>query len=313
MRLLVEGLRYHSLDMPFVDGLKPYAHQLGSLDLVREALRTNRTVCIENASVTGSGKTLANFAAAILDDTRTIGVYPTNELLLDQHGSIRKHLINQLLILDSEGLDDIMAEETHMRSHAHALAWATGDDMRTALLTNPDVLYLAMYSLYGRMFSTFAQSYGARIFQYVLSNYPVIAFDEFHLYSTKQIANAAFIVGTARELAPDKPHIFICDCSALDQRALYLTTGSGRLRCPKRQAKDDRERRGSARAAWDGRGSRIVERELRIRQKAVAPGGLRNVPEIFCCTLTIRRSRSAWLRVMDTAPSSTKASTCSAW
>ena len=209
MRLLVEGLRYHSLDMPFVDGLKPYAHQLGTLDLVREALRTNSTVCIENASVTGSGKTLANFAAAILDDTRTIGVYPTNELLLDQHGSIRKHLINQLLILDSEGLDDIMAEETHMRSHAHALAWATGDDMRTALLTNPDVLYLAMYSLYGRMFSTFAQNYGARIFQNVLSNYPVVAFDEFHLYSTKQIANAAFIVGTARELAPDKPHIFI--------------------------------------------------------------------------------------------------------
>ncbi len=37
MRLLVEGLRYHSLDMPFVDGLKPYAHQLGTLDLVREA------------------------------------------------------------------------------------------------------------------------------------------------------------------------------------------------------------------------------------------------------------------------------------
>jgi CRISPR-associated helicase Cas3 len=223
MRILVEELRYHSLDIPFVGTLKPYAHQLGTLDLVREALRTNSTVCIENASVTGGGKTLANFAATILDDTRTIGVYPTNELLLDQHGSIRKHLINQLLILDSEGLDDIMAEEKHMRSHAHALAWATGDDMRTALLTNPDVLYLAMYSLYGRMFSTFAQSYGARIFQYVLSNYPVIAFDEFHLYSTKQIANAAFIVGTARELAPDKPHIFIfSSATPQDQFKRYL-------------------------------------------------------------------------------------------
>src|SRR6266699_1314030 len=129
MRLLVEGLRYHSLDMPFVDGLKPYAHQLGTLDLVREALRTNSTVCIENASVTGSGKTLANFAAAILDDTRTIGIYPTNELLLDQYVSIQKHLsANEILVLDSEGMDDIMTQETHMRSHAHVLAWATGDE-----------------------------------------------------------------------------------------------------------------------------------------------------------------------------------------
>ena len=210
MRIMVEGLRYTTTGEQFVGGLSPYAHQIKTLELVREAIRENKTVCIENASVTGSGKTLANFAAAILDDTRTIGIYPTNELLLDQYVSIQKHLsANEMLVLDSEGLDIIMTQETHMRSHAHVLAWATGDDMRTAVLTNPDVLYLAMYNLYGQMFSTFAKSYGARIFQYVLGNYPVIAFDEFHLYSAKQIANAAFIVGTAKELAPDRPHIFI--------------------------------------------------------------------------------------------------------
>ena len=31
-----------------------------------------------------------------------------------------------------------------------------------------------------------------------------------------------------------------------------------------------------------------------MRQKIVAPASVRNVPAIFCCTLTIRRSRSAW-------------------
>src|SRR2546426_10363906 len=145
MRIMVEALRYSRVGAKFVGDLSPYAHQLKTLELTREAIRTNTTICIENASVTGSGKTLANFAAAILDDTRTCGVYPTNELLLDQYGAIRKHLFNELAILDSQGLDSILEEQAHMRSHAHALAWATGDDMRTAVLTNPDVLYLAMY------------------------------------------------------------------------------------------------------------------------------------------------------------------------
>lgn len=209
MRIMVEAVRYSRVDAPFVGNLSPYAHQLKTLELVREAIQNNKTICIENASVTGSGKTLANFAAAILDGVHTCGIYPTNELLQDQYVSIRKHLPGNISILDSQGLDAIMQEETHMRSHAHALEWATGDDLRTAMLTNPDVLYLAMYNLYGQMFSTFAQSYGARIFQNMLTNYPVVAFDEFHLYSAKQIANAAFIVGTAQQLAPDKPHIFI--------------------------------------------------------------------------------------------------------
>src|SRR5438094_940447 len=224
MRIMVEALRYSRVGAKFVGDLSPYAHQLKTLELTREAIRNNSTICIENASVTGSGKTLANFAVAILDDTPTCGIYPTNELLLDQYGAIRKHLPSaELAILDSQGLDDIIQEEVHMRSHAHALAWATGDDMRTAVLTNPDVLYLAMYNLYGQMFSTFAQSYGARIFQNILSNYPVIAFDEFHLYSAKQIANAAFIVGTAKELAPEKPHIFIfSSATPQDQFRQYL-------------------------------------------------------------------------------------------
>src|SRR5438105_7841715 len=224
MRLVVEELRYARVEGKFVASLSHYAHQLDTLQHVREAIRANNTICIENASATGSGKTLANFAATILDNTHTCGVYPTNELLLDQYGAIQKHLPSaELAILDSQGLDDIMQEEVHMRSHAHALAWATGDDMRTAVLTNPDVLYLAMYNLYGQMFSTFAQSYGARIFQNILSNHPVIAFDEFHLYSAKQIANAAFIVGTAKELAPEKPHIFIfSSATPQDQFKQYL-------------------------------------------------------------------------------------------
>src|SRR5947209_13653606 len=128
MRFLVEELRYARVGGDFVGTLSPYAHQIKTLELVREGIRNNTTICIENASVTGSGKTLANFAAAILDGTLTCGIYPTNELLLDQYVAIRKHLADEeMVILDSEGLDAIMTHYPHMRSHAHALAWATSD------------------------------------------------------------------------------------------------------------------------------------------------------------------------------------------
>lgn len=209
MHIVVETLYYTTASSPFVGELKPYAHQLQTLDYVRQAIKERCTLCIENTSVTGSGKTLANFSPAILDGTRTCGIYPTNELMLDQRISLGKYLDKEILLLDSQGLDDIIEVHPHMRSHAQALTWATGDDLRVALLTNPDVLYLAMYDLYGQMFSTFPKSFGERAFRHMLANYPVIAFDEFHLYSAKQIANAAFMMGTAKELAPDNPHIFI--------------------------------------------------------------------------------------------------------
>jgi CRISPR-associated helicase Cas3 len=210
MHVVVETLRYATSTSPFIGNLHPYTHQLRTLDFVRQAIEKRQTICIENTSVTGSGKTLANFASAILDGTQTCGIYPTNELMLDQRVSLGQYLDKKdITLLDSQGLDDIIDVHPHMRSHAQALAWATGDDMRVALLTNPDVLYLAMYDLYGQMFSTFSKSFGERVFRYMLTNYPVIAFDEFHLYSTKQIANAAFMMGTAKELAPDNPHVFI--------------------------------------------------------------------------------------------------------
>ncbi len=210
MQFMVEAVYYARQDSPFIDSLQPYAHQTQTLEYIRDAITHDKTICIENTSVTGSGKTLANFAAAILDGVFTCGIYPTNELMQDQAVSLYPHLEEgQIGLSDSQGLEDIIAEQEHMHSHAQALSWLTGTHMPRALLTNPDVLYLAMYNLYGRMFSTFAAAEGVRVFQHLLSNYQVFAFDEFHLYNAKQIANAAFIMGTMKALAPEKPHIFI--------------------------------------------------------------------------------------------------------
>ncbi|HXR66086.1 MAG TPA: type I-D CRISPR-associated helicase Cas3', partial [Ktedonobacteraceae bacterium] len=247
MQFMVEAVRYAQQGDSFVDTLQPYAHQARTLKCIRDAIKAGETICIENTSVTGSGKTLANFAAAILDGAFTCGIYPTNELMQDQAISLNPYLKDQTWLLDSQGLDDIMAEQGHMHTHAQALAWVTGTAVPLAILTNPDVLYLAMYNLYGRMFSTFAAAEGVRVFQHLLSNYQIFAFDEFHLYNAKQIANAAFIMGTMKELAPGKPHIFIfSSATPQEQFKVYarrlgievlnvtdepVTDGSGRVVC----------------------------------------------------------------------------------
>jgi CRISPR-associated helicase Cas3 len=218
MQFMVEAVHYARHNSHFVGNLRPYAHQTRTLIHIREAIRRRETLCIENTSVTGSGKTLANFAAAILDGVSTCGIYPTNELMQDQAVSLDPYLKEQIGFLDSQGLEDIMAEQGHMHTHAQALSWATGTQILPAILTNPDVLYLALYNLYGRMFSTFAAAEGVRVFQHLLSNYQVFAFDEFHLYNAKQIANAAFIMGTMKELAPGKPHIFIFSSATPQQQ-----------------------------------------------------------------------------------------------
>jgi len=210
MRVVVKELRYAQVGGEFVGGLNPYEHQRRTLDAVRQAIADKQTVCLINASVTGSGKTLANFAAALLDGTPTVGVYPTNELMMDQWTALVDPIgKDNILLVDSEGLDDIQTNTPTLRSHAQALQWVTGDSIPPALLTNPDVLYLAMYDLYGQMYNTYYRAFGERIFQNIINNYPVIAFDEFHLYNVKQVANAAFMVGTAARLAPNKPHVFI--------------------------------------------------------------------------------------------------------
>ncbi len=206
MRLLVDAVRYGTVDAPFVGGLKPYQHQARTLSLVRGALAKGETICILNASATGSGKTLANFGPAILDGTPTLGIYPTNELIRDQEGALRERTAaHDVVRVDSATLDE-WQDLMRVRGHTEALHSIVAAWQKRALLTNPDILYLMAYDLYGYSYKV---GYRERIFQAIVNDYPVIAFDEFHLYDAKQVGNVAFIVGTVSRLAPKKPHVFI--------------------------------------------------------------------------------------------------------
>jgi CRISPR-associated helicase Cas3 len=211
MQFVVELLRYIRTDEPFIANLCPYQHQADTLRVVEEALDNRQTVCLINTSVTGSGKTLANFAAAVRrgEGARTIGVYPTNELIADQARSlIGDGLLRaeDVVKVDSVELDDLQ-RLYQVRSHIEALHRLVGEDVPPAVLTNPDILYLAIYNLFG--YGNRVLSYRERVFQEIVANFPLLVFDEFHLYNTKQVGNVAFIVGTLARLTPERPHVFV--------------------------------------------------------------------------------------------------------
>ncbi len=211
-------LYYSKVEAPFLFHLTPLEHQQKTLEEVEHAMLENRTLAIINASVTGSGKTLANYAYSLSHKpTPTIGIYPTNELIKDQERALIDRGVNayELIKLDSVELDK-WQQLIQANAHAQVLHAITGNwtEYKPVILTNPDILYLLMYNLYAyhRPF----QAYRERVLQNIINNYPIIVFDEFHLYNVKQEANAAFIVATAARLAPEKPHIFIFSSATPD-------------------------------------------------------------------------------------------------
>lgn len=211
-------LYYTKVDESFLFNLTPLEHQWNTLREVERAMLGNRTLAIINASVTGSGKTLANYAYSLSHDpTPTIGIYPTNELIRDQERALVERGVdaNKLIKLDSVELDE-WQKLIEARAHAQVLHAITGSWMQETpvILTNPDILYLLMYNLYA--YHRSFQGYRERVLHNIINNYPIIIFDEFHLYNIKQEANAAFIAANTARLAPEKPHIFIFSSATPD-------------------------------------------------------------------------------------------------
>ena len=209
LRARLAPLYYQEADGQFLFGLTPMEHQKKTLEAVEKAMQEKRTQAIINASVTGSGKTLANYAYSILHSPiPTIGVYPTNELIRDQERSLVERGVNGIIRIDSVELD-VLQQRMGERSHAQVLHAITGNwaDDAPIVLTNPDILYLLMYNLYAYHHSHL--NYREQVLHSIMSDYPILVFDEFHLYNVKQQANAAFIAATIARLAPEKPHIFI--------------------------------------------------------------------------------------------------------
>lgn len=214
-------------DTEWLPGKRPYFHQKRIYDLILEAQQTKELICIFNRAVTGGGKTLASYAASIRHSIPAIGLYPTNELIEDQERALRQEMvnptINQLRRIDSEELDRwqvALERKSHQEVLRPILSW------HGIMLTNPDIFYYLYFGLYKGFTGQDVENKGfpglAELLFNLTASYPVMIFDEFHLYNVKQMGNVAFIIASLQELQQHRGKTFIFSSATPNPRFLEI-------------------------------------------------------------------------------------------
>ncbi len=140
-----------------------------------------------NTAMTGDGKSLAATLPQLADwaDYNTLALYPTNELIEDQHRSAERTLeqwnrpASRVATLYGARLDELYADaETLTRPETLARELRT----HKLVLSNPDMLHAILqfhYQQYGRTADHIAAKLGM-LFQQ-------LTFDEFHIFSPDQV------------------------------------------------------------------------------------------------------------------------------
>ena len=206
LTLEIQPIHYARLESAnWLPGKQPYQHQQQMYDLIMESQRQKEFLCIFNTAVTGGGKTLAGYAASILhSELPAFGLYPTNELIADQERALRPEFpesqTHPLLRIDSRTLDEwevALGRNSHYDVLRVLLHW------RRLILTNPDIFYMLFFGLYNGFPGI------AEMLFSLTASFPVIIFDEFHLYNIKQVSNVAFTIAALRELQQTRGKAFV--------------------------------------------------------------------------------------------------------
>jgi CRISPR-associated endonuclease/helicase Cas3 len=163
-------------------------------------------------SKTGTGKTASAMLPILKNRLNAIAVYPTNELIRDQVKSVTELAekegmkalewvpdtlpeeytaveVDVLLIhIDSQRLRN-WREKLRLRSNGDALQHLLGvTDRPRIVFTNPDIVFLI-----------FALRYKSEALA-GLQQYKALVFDEFHLYTSVELAHALMMVHLGRNL-----------------------------------------------------------------------------------------------------------------
>ncbi len=183
-------------------------YQIGSVRLLKhqvvtwDAIKNPDVDVIFNTAMTGDGKSLAAYLPAFKDNKQIIAMYPTNELIQDQHGSLPRY---------QEGLE--------IRKPSHAIMFSAEitrlmnehdtsvrlEEVRkllernSILLTNPDLIHLMMSHQYGwdHLRKELPITIGA-YFDYFL-------FDEFHVFGVPQVISVMNMLGYLAVNYHEKP------------------------------------------------------------------------------------------------------------
>jgi CRISPR-associated endonuclease/helicase Cas3 len=166
-------------------------HQVETL----KALRDPNVDVVFNTAMTGDGKSLAAYLQAMTGKTYTMAMYPTNELARDQERQVQeyKQFFNpkynpQIYRLNGPTLADFV-ETNQLPSKQQGIIDRVNNS--EILLTNPDIFhYIHDFRYLRRNSKKPSQGDNAdKLFRKVDESYNLFVFDEFHIFSSPQIAS----------------------------------------------------------------------------------------------------------------------------
>jgi CRISPR-associated endonuclease/helicase Cas3 len=178
-----------------------------------EALQEPTIDVVFNTAMTGDGKSLAAFLAAVSNRTYTLAMYPTNELARDQEKQVRayKALFKpendpQIYRLNAAILEDFIATNKLSSKLAGLCDRADNSEI---LLTNPDIFHYIHDFRYLRRNKEGKGDNPDRLFAKIDDNYKLFIFDEFHIFSSPQIASVINAILLIKHTLPGKKFLFL--------------------------------------------------------------------------------------------------------
>ncbi len=168
-----------------------------------------------NTAMTGDGKSLAAYLKAMTGRNYTLAMYPTNELARDQERQVQnyKALFNpdynpQIYRLTGATLEDFV--ETRKLSSKQQGIIDRADNSEI-LLTNPDIFHYIHSFCYLRRNpkNPHAGDNADKLFRKIDDLYKLFIFDEFHIFSSPQIASVMNTILLMKHTSPGKRFLFL--------------------------------------------------------------------------------------------------------
>jgi CRISPR-associated endonuclease/helicase Cas3 len=216
--LLARVLRGRTLP----EGMRLSEHQA----LTLEALETPGIQVVLNTAMTGDGKSLAGYLPALLpgaDRATILALYPTIELSKDQTSQFERYRRDFEARLRFDTLwGDKLTELAGPGRDGRAGALMEKLTHHEVLLTNPDI-FIRMLNYQYRPGVFTAQE----ILYRVLTNFTLLLFDEFHLFSMPQFAAAAAALVYAQEYDPNHPPRALFSSATQHRSLLQLIKRAG--------------------------------------------------------------------------------------
>lgn len=168
-----------------------------------------------NTAMTGDGKSLAAYLKAMTGRNYTLAMYPTNELARDQERQVQNYKTQfnpdydpQIYRLTGAILEDLV-ETKNLPSKQQGILYPV--DNSEILLTNPDIFhYIHSFRYLRRSANNPHKGDNAdKLFRRLDEAYKLFIFDEFHVFSSPQVASIMNSILLMKHTSPGKKFLFL--------------------------------------------------------------------------------------------------------